>query len=385
MSRNGPRERTTYHARMDGPGRVRRAARSDPVVRRIAGAWRRLTGGRTVRDAHRRTLVACSGGADSSALVLALAAAGGAAGAVVVGHVRHDLRSAEEADRDLEAARTLAGALGLEFASTRVNVLALPGNAEDNARRARYDALAEMARAHGCGHVATGHHADDQLESVVMALMRGAGPSGLGGMAERRVLRTGGSMGSVADGEPASAGVVVLVRPMLGVTRREARDLCRRCGWEWREDRTNEDEGRLRAAVRRRVGPVLEEIRPGTALRVSRSAALVREAAGLVRRRALRLVEAGGSAGAGPGPAGGGRMLRWARGTLARQPAVVVGEALRLGAGRLRAGRGLDRLTRAAVDPVVRAVRDGSTEPREFRWASVRVRVTAREVTMEAG
>ncbi|MBL9030930.1 MAG: tRNA lysidine(34) synthetase TilS [Phycisphaerae bacterium] len=335
-------------------------SRRDPLVRHAGRRWRELTVG-TARglDPHRRTLAACSGGADSSAMVLALAAAAGdeARQRIVVAHIVHDLRPASEAEADRDAARTLANALGLEFVEASVSVRAGPGNAEARARTARYAALARLARDHGCGFVATAHHADDQLETMLMTMLRGAGPRALAGIAPRR--RLGGRTG------------IVLIRPMLGLTRAELRAACRRAGWAWREDLTNQDATRLRAALRVRVLPVLDEIHRGAARRAARSARLQAAAARLVTRHARPLAaRATRSDGA-----------VWNAEELRDLPAIVLGEVLRLAARRVAGSRGADRLGARAVGAVVRAIRDGTAG--EWAWPGLRVVIGKGLVRME--
>ncbi|VAX42586.1 tRNA(Ile)-lysidine synthetase, partial [hydrothermal vent metagenome] len=178
------------------------AVRRDRMTRGVVARWRALTGGQPADDHDRRTLVACSGGADSVALVLMLAAGGGVGSEIVVGHVLHDLRSADEtaADRDLVAG--LAARLGLRFVEAPVTVRDQPGNAEGNAREARYHQLERLAWETGCPFVATAHHANDQVETMLMAMLRGAGVGGMAGMEPRRGLGERG---------------IALVRPMLEI------------------------------------------------------------------------------------------------------------------------------------------------------------------------
>lgn len=324
--------------------RKRAAVRRHPTARRVILAWRRLTeGGKTPLP----TLVACSGGSDSTALAVMLAAV---SGEVVLGHVVHDLRDRGEALADRDAVRELAGRLGVAFAEAAVAVRREGGNAEGAARRLRYRALAEMARAHGCGFVATAHHADDQLESMLMALVRGAGARGLSGITPSRRL----------------AGGVTLVRPMLSVTRAEAEALCDGFGFSWQTDATNFETGRLRAALRARVLPVLEELRPGAAARAARGAGLVRGAAGLLAREGARVAACG---------AWSAESVVWERSTLRRVEPVVLGEALRASFARLTGGAGLDRLSGARLEAMVRAVRSGSGEPKRFVIGSVEMEV----------
>ncbi len=321
------------------------ALRRRPVVGEIARSWRDLTRGGA------RTLVACSGGADSTALLLALAAV---TSDLVVGHVVHDLRPVEESHADRDAVEATAGRLGLPFAQASVRVRHLRENAEAAARRARYAALTELATTHRCSCVATAHHADDQLESVLMALLRGAGPAGLRGVAAKRRLEGG----------------VTLIRPMLNITRDQARSLCRAAEVAWSEDLTNLDSRRLRAALRQ--GPLAELTRlaPHGALRASRTASLLRQSAALVGQRACEVF---------------GGAESWPRARLREELPVVLGEGLRRAAARLLQRRRMDRLTGAVIDPAIRAIRDRSTEPRRFDWPrGLTLVVTTRDVRLES-
>jgi tRNA(Ile)-lysidine synthase len=124
---------------------------------------------------------------------------------------------------------------------------------EGAARAARYAALWPAADELGCSWLATGHTLDDQAETVLLQLLRGAGPDGLAGMA----VRTGR-----------------LLRPLLGARRAETRAACAAVGLAWREDPTNAEDGPLRNRVRTRLLPLLEDLRPGAAKTLARTAAL---------------------------------------------------------------------------------------------------------------
>jgi tRNA(Ile)-lysidine synthase len=166
-----------------------------------------------------------SGGADSSALVLAAGEVRHLlpAGTVVL-HALHGLRGSQsEADR--LASRELAGRCGLAF--REVEALVAPGpNLEDRARKARYQAL----RAAFDGLLVTAHHRDDRVETLVLRLLRGAGPAGLRGIHR---LRSDGTW-----------------RPFLDQPGQLLRDACGEAGWVWREDASNRDERFLRNWVR---------------------------------------------------------------------------------------------------------------------------------------
>ncbi|MDX2147272.1 MAG: tRNA lysidine(34) synthetase TilS [Planctomycetota bacterium] len=367
-------------------------------------AWRALSGGRRVDDRERRTLIACSGGADSSALAIALARA---SGELVLGHVVHDLREGKESRADADAVRALAARLGLVCDVREIAARRHGGNLEAAARRERYRALAEMARAHGCSFIAVAHHADDQLETMLMKLVRGAGPRGLGAMPARRRAffadvagpraGCGGSEGGggARSGEGGS-GALWLLRPVLGVTRQQCEEICLAFGWRWQEDATNADTTRLRAAIRHRVLPTLREISPTASIRASEAAALLRQASRLVEMKARALLRESRCTGEEGSPP-----RAWSRERWRRAEAIVVGEAIRLLVrealkatraiqGQDQAGGGaeslaLDRMHRRDIVRAVRMIRGESTESKRFVFCGQTLRVTARDVRIEAG
>ena len=200
--------------------------------------------------------VAVSGGADSLALLHALRALAGRRGwRLAVLTVDHGLRPGSAADAAFVADH--AKTLGLP---ARVLTLA-PGDLEPHrgagpeaaARAARYGALWPAADALGCPWLATGHTLDDQAETVLLQLLRGAGPDGLAGMA----VRTGR-----------------LLRPLLGARRTETRAACVAMGLAWREDPTNAEDTPLRNRVRTQLLPLLEDLRPGATRTLARTATL---------------------------------------------------------------------------------------------------------------
>ncbi len=319
--------------------------RADPAVVRVVASWRRLTRGG-------RTLVACSGGADSTALLLILRAA---TDDLAVAHVVHDLRPAEDAEADRAYVEHLAEACELPLVSERVSVP--PGNAEGNARRLRYAALARLAAQHDCPFVAAAHHANDQFEGVVMALLRGAGPRGVGAAHEARPI--------TCDESRASA---TLIRPALRVSRADLERICRDCGIEWRTDTTNSDATRARAALRHGPLAELEAMRPGAAERAARSAELLRDAAGLIEDRAREVF---------------GDSYEWDRAALRAERAVVVGSGLRMAFERLTGGVGLDRLNGEMIEQAVDALRDNSGETRVFDWPGAKLQVQRETVTLQ--
>jgi tRNA(Ile)-lysidine synthase len=336
-----------------------RLPRGHPAVRRITLQWRRQTGGLSRGgDPQRRTLIACSGGADSCGLALALASGISRPGEIlIVAHIFHDLRPEADAIADRNATAELASRLGLPFIEGRVSVRNRRGNPESLARRARYLALAELAKASNCPFVATAHHADDQLETLLIALMRGSGPEGLAGVAERRPL----------------SGSVQLVRPTLAVSREELQSLCRDAGWPWQEDLTNRDTNRLRAALRHDVIPLIKQLRPGVEHRAARSARLLAGMRSIVLAEADRLLDQAEAS---------ATIIRFPRRLLRGQPEPVLGAVLRRAAAQLAGEHRRDRIGARQLDPVVRAIHSAGTDPAAFDWSGLHVLITSRHVSL---
>jgi tRNA(Ile)-lysidine synthase len=184
-----------------------------------------------MRDAgDGRILIACSGGPDSVALASVVARLHREpAGPPVLGHVNHGRRPG--ASQDECVALAVAARLGLPFAVARPRI---ERDDEQTLRDARYGGLEQLARSYGCTIVITAHTAEDQTETVLLALFRGTGLSGLGGMRTRRPL---------ADG-------VTLVRPLLRVTHAELAVELRRSGLPYARDPTNDDQRYRRNALR---------------------------------------------------------------------------------------------------------------------------------------
>jgi tRNA(Ile)-lysidine synthase len=323
-------------------------SKSDPTVRRLLTRWRALTGGAGGRDADRRTLVAFSGGSDSSALLLALSTQ---ARHVVAAHIVHDMRSEADAQADRAACEQLCRTLGVPFVTRRISVQGR-GNIEAAARRERYRALAELARDAGCRFVATGHHAEDQLETLLMRLLRGSGPRGLRGIAIRRAL----------DRD------ITLIRPMLELRHTDAERLCSACGWMWRTDATNADTTRLRAKLRHEVIPLLEAIAPGVAERSSSLATAAAAAFGVIRVDAAALLR---DSRRSPG--------EWSRGPWQAAPRAVVAEAV---TQIVRSVHGTPR--NREVLAAARAARSRSGEAKRFQFEGCTLIVEAAVVRVEA-
>ncbi len=200
-------------------------------------------------------VVAVSGGADSVALLDILASLREFRLKLVVAHLNHLLRGAE-ADEDEGFVRKLAESYGLPVEVRRIDVREIAGregrSLEDAGRSARYAFFDALAASHEAQVVALAHHADDQAETVLLRLLRGAGGSGLCAMA------------------PKSAGRYV--RPLLNVTRGEIEEYLRKRGIAWRTDSSNDDADFLRNRIRHELIPLLSTYNPAISERLAATA-----------------------------------------------------------------------------------------------------------------
>jgi tRNA(Ile)-lysidine synthase len=198
-----------------------------------------------------RVLCACSGGPDSTALLHVLSILRDRLGHDLVAHgVDHGLRP--DAAAELDKARAVADRAGVPFGVTAV-VVAPGGNLQARARAARYEALARAAAAVGARVIATGHTADDRAETVLLRLLRGAGPRGLAVLPPRAALpRNRGAAPLGLD----------LVRPLLGARRADVLAHLERHALPFALDPSNADPRFLRARVRSELLPLLEDLSP---------------------------------------------------------------------------------------------------------------------------
>ncbi|MBU1692361.1 MAG: tRNA lysidine(34) synthetase TilS, partial [Verrucomicrobia bacterium] len=253
-------------------------------------------------------LLAVSGGADSTAMAVALAALQKRYRLkLTLAHLHHGLRGAD-ADGDARFVRRLARNVKADVVMGKADVRrrARRGGVslEMAAREARYDFLDRAARRVGAGYIATAHTADDQAETVLLRLTRGAGPQGLAGIpyrAERRGL--------------------VIIRPLLDVTRRQVEAFLRRQGVAWREDATNRDPAFLRNRVRHEVLPVLaRQLNPRVREALCRLAVIAGEENRWMEQEAGRLLD---------GCRGEGSRLMLKESELGSSPVPLVRRALR--------------------------------------------------------
>jgi tRNA(Ile)-lysidine synthase len=185
----------------------------------------------------KRVLVAVSGGADSLALLLVLHREC----EVVAAHINHGLRG-EESEADAAFVMHKCSELGVACAVERVEVPQRDGHfSEAAARTARYAALLKMAREHTCSHIATGHTASDNLETILLNFLRGATVEGFGGIKPQTQLAE-----------------LTLVRPLWQATREQVQEALTSAGHSWRDDSSNASTRYARNRVRHALLPFLE-------------------------------------------------------------------------------------------------------------------------------
>jgi tRNA(Ile)-lysidine synthase len=214
-----------------------------------------------------RVLVACSGGPDSVSLAAALSAVSKQMNLeLFMAYVNHGVRASTWQDECVVA--QIAAQFEIPF-----DVVALDGVAHDEQRlrTARYGALIDIAKRRACDVVASGHHAEDQTETVILALLRGTGPTGLRGMPGRRRLAPG----------------LDLARPFLRLASESLRAYCHARALPYAVDPSNAQISIRRNAVRDAL-TALRPLFPALDVAVARAAEIAGEQTSGSRRSAFR-------------------------------------------------------------------------------------------------
>jgi len=248
-------------------------------AKRLLSSWRALH-----LPAKEGTIVlAVSGGADSSALLLAVAeliAKQKLNVKVVIAHLDHGLR--KESRRDARFVRDLASKFDFDFVTSRVDMARRAAETGDNleqaARRARYEFLGRTAKRRKSNFVITAHTLDDQAETVMLRLLRGSGADGIAGIEPTRPL------------QPNSE--ITLARPLLSWARREDTErYCREKRLEFLSDPMNEDEDFARVRVRRQLLPLMASFNSKIVETLGRTSELLRGEVHVLDREAAGLLQ----------------------------------------------------------------------------------------------
>lgn len=235
--------------------------RVNQFSRMLLAEWRKLklpTSGETV-------VVAVSGGADSTALLLAieeLKTNNKLYTGVCVAHLDHRIR--KSSSKDAKWVADLSAKLGFKSVIGRAKQLDETNeNLEQAAREARYAFLERTAKRVSANYVLTAHTMDDQAETVLMRLMRGSASLGLGGMEALRPLAKNSS--------------IKLVRPLLWARRSETEDYCRFRRINFLSDEMNDDLTFARVKVRKQLLPLMQSFNNRIVEAISRTATQLRE------------------------------------------------------------------------------------------------------------
>ncbi|GMW04875.1 MAG: tRNA(Ile)-lysidine synthase [Dehalococcoides mccartyi] len=214
-------------------------------------------------------LLAVSGGPDSVCMLYIMHKLSREMGfSLRLAHLNHGLRG-EESERDAAYVTELAAALGVPLCHQKVSVKAYQAehhlSTEEAAREMRYAFLCRTAAKYGSAAVAVGHTTDDNIETVMLHLVRGSGTRGLQGL--RPVLNR----------TVAGEGCLRVIRPLLGLSRAETQSYCREAGLSPVQDVTNQSTDLLRNRIRLEVLPMLRGINPAFEETILRTAFIAGE------------------------------------------------------------------------------------------------------------
>ena len=266
-------------------------------ARRLLREWKKLE----LPLSRATVIIAVSGGADSTALLLALDELIDSKRLTIkpiVAHLNHKLRG-EASNADAKWVSSLAKKLGWGGFTKTINVLTKARRTGDNleqaARRARYEFLEGASKANKASTILTAHTLEDQAETVLLNLLRGSGAAGLSGIEPMRSIRPGSE--------------ILLARPLLSWARRsDTENYCRERGIDFRLDAMNADETFARVRVRNQLLPLMTSFNPRIVESLARSTEILREDNAALESAATRLLELSMN-GDAPG-AKGGRALR---------------------------------------------------------------------------
>lgn len=222
----------------------------------------------------KRIAVALSGGLDSVVLLdtVCKAQAKNQDSQIFVFHIHHGLQ--KQADDWLIFCEKLAKKYQIHFDFRLLHLMGEEqGNIEARAREGRYEALTDLCTEYGIKDLLLAHHKNDQAETVLLQLLRGAGVAGASGMPDSRIIYT-------------KESEITLWRPLLNQSRKELEAYAKEHKLKWVEDLSNQDAKYRRNAIRKTIIPALEKIQPEAIANLARSATLLGEAQTLLDRLA---------------------------------------------------------------------------------------------------
>ena len=214
-----------------------------PVIAAVSGGADSVSLLRLLLDESRAFMSAAGPGIQPSVIVRA---------DVIVVHINHQLRG-EESDADAAFVEEVAASLGVKCIVEQAPVAHLPGNLEDNARKARYEILERIAEQYGSEYICTGHTLDDQVETVLHRIIRGTSLEGLRGIHESRRFKN-----------------CRIIRPMIRVPRCQVIDYLASLGQTYRMDSSNAELKFTRNRIRHELVPLLKSMNPQVTSSISK-------------------------------------------------------------------------------------------------------------------
>ena len=226
---------------------------------------------------EKRIAVALSGGLDSVVLLdtVCKAQAKNKSTEIFAFHIHHGLQ--KQADDWLIFCKKLAKKYKIHFDFRLLHLTGSQeqGNIEARARAGRYEALTDLCIEYGIEDLLLAHHQNDQAETVLLQLLRGAGVAGAAAMPSSRQLDS-------------KHGKITLWRPLLDQSKKELEAYAKEHKLQWIEDPSNQDSKYRRNAIRKTIIPALEKIQPEAIANLARSAGLLSEAQTLLDRLAMQ-------------------------------------------------------------------------------------------------
>jgi len=245
-------------------------------------------------------VVGVSGGADSVCLLHVLAKWQNELGTKLhIAHLNHQLRGVES-EADAEYVSNLAGSLGIPVTIDRQDVAAYRAerncSIEEAARELRYAFLARVAREVGAHRIAIGHTRDDQVETILMHILRGSGITGLCGLApcspmayDSQGMSLPAPSPSPSLRAPTCRGNLLVIRPLLDITREETASYCRENQLEPRIDSSNLSLSFFRNRLRLHLLPLLRQYNPSVDQALLRLADIAKEDDAFIEQQSSEL------------------------------------------------------------------------------------------------
>jgi len=328
-------------------------------INRVLESFRRLV------PEDKSAVIACSGGADSMALLFCAQKTGRT---LIAAHVLHDMRPYDEASKDRDLVQSYCESNAIHFV--------------DKVAKLRFGEKIPTEEAYGYerqrllwgvadeynGYVVTAHHADDQLETMLMKLCRGSGLRGLSGISETHNHNDN-----------------ITVRPMLSISKDDVYEICRQNNVPFNEDQTNKDTKYTRNAIRHNVIPALKALFPHCSEKANDAAAIFSQAQELANESLYDLkLHQKTNIVYDPDWGGGGTCVSLPIEALQLANNITIYEWLRSSVVYLAGGFEYvahDSVNKEMVDKVILAIRNRSK--RTFDWPlNIKVSVSKTEVTV---